>query len=489
MQISAYPDDPVGFVEDVLNVRPDRWQCELLEAVRDRNKVAVRSSTGQGKDWIACAAVLWFLSSFEKAYCPCTANSRDQLQLILWKQFAGLIDGSRGLGEVFQWTATTVRHKVYPSEWLAFAKTASKKVSASTGESHAEGASGHHADNMLILIDEASGVDEEFWQAYEPTLTGENNKILAIGNPNRLSGSFFSIWYNSQVAGFWRKFTIAGRPHPLADHVSERGNQSGNHDYLLAKYGDRNPVVISKVYGVHPTQAPENTSYGFEEVQAARVAGRIVPTDEDDVQIGVDVARFGGDRSIITIRRGRHFVQRKFSRLDTVQLSAEVANVVAEFPDRSRGDGKPLVVIDETGVGGGVVDICRKAGLRVKAVSFNSRPRKPALYTDIASEMWMGDLKEYFKCRFCNRIYEAHDLKDESHRYDPNCELPDDDELLAQLTSRTYSYSTKSGKPNKKVDQRRLQSKDDMKSKGFGSPDEADSLCLAVVKPVTPGIY
>lgn len=504
-EIGSYEDDPVGFCRDVLNLELDPWQCRFLEAIREHQRVAVRSSTGQGKDFIAAAGVLWFLASYYKAWCPTTANSEDQLRLVLWKQFSELISGSEGLWELFEWTVTSVRHRAMPAEWMAFAKTSAKKISKG-GERHAEGSAGHHAENMLILLDEASGIEEEFWQAYEPTLTGPNNKLIALSNPNRLSGSFHQIWFSRQVAGFWSRFTIGGKPsaqgaaaQATGDNyfVSNRGNQSGNHEYLLRKWGTKHPIVQSKVFGIHPTIAADDTGYAFDEVMAARRQGRVTPSVDDSVQIGVDVAGFGDDETVYMIRRGRLFrqiVERKQSRDHILDMLWQLSQ---DEPDANAPDGMPLIVIDEAGLHDIVGSFRRLASsrgtkARIRGVSFGGGARSPRAYRNLAAEMWLKDLKAYFECGNCGRHYEAHNddaAEERCDRYEPLLEIPDDDELMHQLISRRYGFTGKGdGHPATKTQMRFVEPKKEMKLRGIGSPDRADALCLAVVRPREPRI-
>lgn len=505
-QLAGYQDDPIGFAHDVLNIEPDLWQCRFLEAVRDKSRVAVRSSTGQGKDFTFAVAVYWFLASFAKAYCPCTANNKDQLERILWKQFRELHFGSNGLDRVFEWNATTIRHREHGAEWLAFATTSAKKVSH--GERHAEGSQGHHAENMLVGIDEASGVDEEFWGAYEFTLSQVNNKIVAIGNPNRLSGSFYQIWNKPIIGGFWTKFTIAGRESKkscsasiIGDqvYVSPRGNQSGNHDYLISKYGVGHPWVQSKVFGVHPTSANPFAGYAFDQIMAARVKGRIKLGSNDPVQIGIDVA-LKRDRIVYVTRRGlppslggtgaifKMKVERKQSIHHIVDVALEIAATELD-PTAEAYGGQPLIVPDDGGLADVAAWLRKKGHERVRGVHFNGTARKPDLYANVAAEMWLDDLAAYFECLNCRRPFESHfddplnDTAVRCEQYNPACEIAGEemgeeaDELLSQLIIREW-------KPTGKKDQRRLESKEEMFDRtGLHSPDHADGHCLAVVRP------
>jgi len=508
-QLSGYAEDPVGFAIDVLNVDVDDWQRRFLETVAEFNRVAVRSSTGQGKDFTTGIADLWFLASFWKAYCPVTANSKEQLERIFWKQLSDLINGSNGLDEIFEWNATTIKHrdpKLAP-EWLIFAATSAKKTS-SGGEQHAEGSSGHHSDNMMLTLDEAPGIDEVFWQAWEPTLTGPNNKIVALGNPNRLSGSFYQIWYKARVSGFWKRFTIAGKDSPklraaaaAGDEVfiSPRGNQSGNHDYLIAKWGSNHPIVQSKVYGVHPTIAGERVGFAWEEIQAAR-ARTIIPGDLDSVQIGCDASSGGRDRTVYFIRRGRKFrmiVERPASVHRIVERLLEIADDEPD-PTAEQFDYQPLIVPDD----GGLIDLSgwlKKSGYQhVRGVHFGGAPRDKKHFFNLAAEMWLHDLKAYFECVnilesgfVCGRSFEAHhdeiiDVGEPVPRcalYMPAIDLPGDeageegDELLNQLISRQWFFT------GKEQIQRALMSKDEIRKNGGHSPDHADALCLSVVRP------
>lgn len=173
-------EDPVFFCRHVLGIRPWRRQREVLRALRDHERVAVRSGHGTGKSFIAAAATLWFLYAYYPAKVITTAPTWNQVRQILWSEIRRLHAASRvPLG------GRVLEERIRLGD-DAFA------VGISTDE--AERFQGFHAESVLVILDEAPGVREEIWEAAQTLLTGRTGRLLAIGNPTRPVGSFYEAF-------------------------------------------------------------------------------------------------------------------------------------------------------------------------------------------------------------------------------------------------------------------------------------------------------
>lgn len=169
------------FANEVVCFVPDEWQSGVLMDVATAPKVSVRSGQGVGKTSIEAVIALWFLSCFPMSRVVATAPTARQLNDVLWAELSKWISKSPLLKALLKWTKTKVEVRGYSERWFATARTATT----------AENMQGFHEDNMLFIIDEASGVSDEIIEAILGTLSGKNNKLLMCGNPTKTSGVFF----------------------------------------------------------------------------------------------------------------------------------------------------------------------------------------------------------------------------------------------------------------------------------------------------------
>jgi phage terminase large subunit len=163
------------------------------------------------------------------------------------------------------------------------------------------------------------------------------------------------------------------------------------------------------------------------------------------VELGVDVARFGDDRSVIYKRRGMKVIGEKVLKgSDTQQVARTAWDMAGRNP-------QVKIKVDDSGVGGGVTDKLRDLGAKVLPVNNGGKPGDEKLYTTAADEQW-----------FTFPINEA--------------DIPDDPELMQELTGRQYQYT-----PD---DRRKVEAKKDFKKRYGRSPDKADGLLLCFYKPL-----
>lgn len=437
--IDIYWDDPVAFAQDVLEFEPDDWQKEALEALAGNPKVSIRSGQGVGKTALEAVAVLWYLCCRPNPKVICTAPTRQQLHDVLWAEIAKWLEGTL-VKNFLKWTKTKVYMIGSEERWFATARTATKP----------ENMQGFHEDYMLFVVDEASGVADNIMEAILGTLSGAENKLFMCGNPTRTSGVFYDSHHRDRMDYHTLK---------VSSYDSSRANKD-NIKSLIRKYGRESDVVAVRVFGDFPKAEPDAFISLFEVEKATR---RTVYIDEDGnldipygavLSIGVDVARFGSDSTEIVARIGKKVLTfESFQGQDTMRTAGEALKLARELM-REHSKIHCTINVDDTGVGGGVTDRLNEVvyeegyNITVNACNNGERANDSEAYDDWGSESW-AVIKELLE----------------------DIEIPNDDELVAQLTSRKYHITSKG-----KI---KLERKEDMKKRGLPSPDRADGLVLA----------
>ena len=233
-RIPVYQKNPVLFAKEVCSFSPDPWQEAVLMDIASSTKVSVRSGHGVGKTGVEAVTLLWFLSCFRFPKVIATAPTRQQLNDILWSEVEKWRSKSPLLKELLTWTKTYVYMKGYEKRWFAVAKTASEP----------ENMQGFHEENMLIIVDEASGVEDDIMEAILATLSGKNNKLLMCANPTRTTGTFYDS--HNRDRGLYKC-------HRVSSLDSTRTNKE-NIAAFIKKYGENSNVVKVRVYGDFPAQ-------------------------------------------------------------------------------------------------------------------------------------------------------------------------------------------------------------------------------------------
>lgn len=231
-----YQRDPVLFSKEVVHFEPDKWQADALMDLADptARRVSVRSGQGVGKTGIEAIATLWFLSCFPFARVVATAPTRQQLNDVLWAEIAKWQARSPLLAVILKWTKTYVYMSGMEKRWFAVARTATKP----------ENMQGFHEENMLFIVDEASGVAEPIMEAILGTLTGANNKLLMCGNPTKTSGTFYDSHANAKVRPMYRVHRVSSRDVARTDKE--------NIAMMERRYGKDSNVVRVRVDGEFP---------------------------------------------------------------------------------------------------------------------------------------------------------------------------------------------------------------------------------------------
>ena len=233
-RIPLYRKDPCLFFKEVTGFKPDPWQKEAATAIAQHRKVSIRSGQGVGKTAFEANLVLWFLSCFPYPRVVCTAPTRQQLNDVLWAEIAKWQERSPVLQAMLVWTKTRVYMRGHEKRWFAVARTATKP----------ENMQGFHEENMLIIVDEASGVEDAIMEAILATLSGKNNKLLMCANPTRTTGTFYDS--HNRDRGMYKC-------HRVSSLDSTRTNKE-NIAAFIRKYGEHSNVVKVRVYGDFPAR-------------------------------------------------------------------------------------------------------------------------------------------------------------------------------------------------------------------------------------------
>jgi phage terminase large subunit len=447
-KIPVYRDQPALFCQEILKFEPDKWQTEVLNDIASHRLVSVRSGQGVGKTGLEASVTLWFLSCFPFPKVVCTAPTRQQLHDVLWAEINKWQSKSPILKKILKWTKTKIYMRKYEERWFATARTATKP----------ENMQGFHEDNMLFIVDEASGVADDIMEAILGTLSGDNNKMLMCGNPTRTSGVFYDS-HNRDRQDY--------RTHKVSSLDSKRTSKE-NIKMLLRKYGKDSDVARVRIYGEFP-KAEADAFIALELVEFA--TGVKLEPNGEVLHLGVDVARFGDDETIIAPRIGNKvFDLNSYNKQDTMVTSGWVLNIAKSMMKQHIQIKQVEIKVDDSGVGGGVTDRLKEVifeeGLpyRVIPVNNGSSPSEDEKehYDNKGTESW-AVLREILQDSFSKHMQGE----------EPSLEFPEDERLITQLSSRKFRMTSR-GKVA-------LERKEDMKKRGLDSPDRADAVVLSFV--------
>lgn len=453
-----YPD-PVIFSRDIFGIEPWDWpagerpshgrasQADLLRAVANNRQTAARSGQKTGKSADFAILSFWWAITRPRGKAVLTEPAGHQLRNILWPEIHAFysLAAKRGF---------PIGGKLYDDPFSGWRKPDGSQGIICLATDKPDKIQGVSGPENLWMVDEGSGFPDILWPAIQGNLAG-GGKLATFGNPLRVSGFFYEIF--TRRAATWKTLHISSLDSPNIraglDLVPGLANEVW-HDEFLREYGEDSAEYQARVLGNFPTQG-SNAVVSITTVEAAQGRwGTIAPTGR--LQIGVDVARFGDDESVITPRRGRVAGPQVVIHGAPTTAVAGRALALARDPKWATKGERPLIVVDETGLGAGVVDILSEAS-DVETIGVN------------ASEK--ADSDDYAKMR--DQLWFAAEtwLREGGA-------IPGDAEhskLYSELVAPCYSFDSRG--------RRKVESKDEIKKRLRRSPDRADSLCLAVVKP------
>lgn len=458
--IGSYSRDPLGFVKyaypwgeegELAKVSgPREWQADILGAIGKALKaghkgkltpirVAVASGHGVGKSALVAWLVDWALATFEHSRVIVTANTGGQLQTKTWPEVAKWYN-LLICKHWFDLASTSLKMPGHSQTWRADQVTWSKENTEAFAGLHNAG------KRLVVIFDEASTIADKVWEVTEGALTDEDTEIIWVvfGNPTRNTGRFRECF--GRHANLWTiKRQIDSRKVP--------GTNKPLIDQWIETYGEDSDFVRVRVRGTFPRAG----SLQFIASDLVTEAMKRPPEQNPHapIIIGVDVARFGEDKSVIYVRKGldgRTSKPLKFSGIDNMVLAGRVAELYRQL------DADALFV--DAGGGAGVIDRLRQLKVPVMEVSFAGKPNnsrfndESVLVANKRAEMWAA-MRSWLK---------------------NGGAIPDDTELEEELTGVEYGFNLR--------DELQLERKEDMKARGLSSPDTADALALTFAYPV-----
>ena len=469
--LNIYRADPNLYARYRIGINPTKQQRRLLTAIQPPGaKVTVRAGHSVGKTGAAAIALLWMLETNEFSRIACTAPSAHQLRDVLWAEVGKMIRHSDmrsqalGMPKAF-WLSNLVavtQDRIgavgFEQEWFATARTARKESPDALQGLHASeiliSADGGMIEemgdnaNLLFIIDEAPGVDDKIFEVAEGALATPDSRLLMLGNPTRADGYFYNSHTRNRA-----NFTTLHFPcseSPLTP--------PGYRERLVQMWGEGSNIVRVRADGDFPI-INDDALIALEWVEQAIARDAPAPNTAD-IRLGVDVARFGSDRTVFTCRQGAHLQDIVvMAKLDTM----EVAGRVMDYCQRHQVDS---IFVDAVGLGAGVADRLRELNMPVTDVQSAENP--PERRKDIESvEMSPWKLRDHLYLEMMRWFRDDH----------PSFEGVDTfhaETLAGEASSLTYKFNS-SGKVV-------LEGKADFKKRLGGddgrSPDIADSLAL-----------
>lgn len=438
----AFPWGQPGPLEN--QAGPDDWQRQQLmdigkvfeENPQANLQDAISSGHGIGKTAQVAFIILWAMSTQPRLNGWVTANTQTQLNTKTWRELSLWHD--RAINKHwFQWTATAFVHVDQPNTWGI------KAIPWTEGNSEAF-AGLHNNDMTLMIMDEASAVADKIWEVAEGGMTDPRGIWLVYGNPTKNTGRFRECfgkfkhrWNQRQIDSRKCKMTNKAK---LQDWEDDWGEDS---DFFRVRVRGEFPR-----HGTAQLISAEDTS---------RAREYTMPVDEYiffNIVIGVDVARFGSDETVLTARQGRKVLdQRVFRGLNNIQVGARAAAWHREL------GGNTTILVDEVGLGAGVVDYLTTQGYPVIGVNAGATADDDKVYYNKRAECW-GRMRDWTE---------------------GEVDIPDDPMLADQMSALEYGYDMK--------ERIKLERKDDLKERlpALGSPDRADSLSITFAEIIAPG--
>src|SRR5882672_7800188 len=420
-------NDPAWFIRNVLGAEYlTPQQMSVLESVRDHRRTLVTAGNSVGKTYLAARLALWFLYSNPNSKVITTAPTWIQVESLLWRELRGAYLASKfPLGGAVHKTQI-----ILADNWFAIGLSTDDPTRFQ----------GFHAPRIMIIFDEAIGVDSGIWEASEGIAVGNDDRFLAIGNPTDPT----SEAKRKEDSGLWNVLRLSAEDHPnvregrivvpgavTREWIAEREQEYG---------GRESGLYRARVRGLWPEEG-DDVLIPLSLVEAAQKRWVEPQPGAKLACVGCDIARYGQDETVIFSIFEGGIVSRP---------SVRHGQNLMETAGQLKALGALSLGVDDAGLGGGVTDRLKEQGVSVKACIGGSAAREDGKFVNARAEMWWA-LREALK---------AGDLA-----------LPDDRKMAADLSNVKVAYDSRG--------RIKLESKDDIKRRLGRSPDRGDALAIA----------
>lgn len=432
--IARWAKSPLLFVTEALGVEPYPWQRTVLEWLgAGEKRISVRSGHGVGKTTLEAWLALWFPGTRPDAKVGITAPAGPQIEVNLWP-------------EIRKWYPR-LRDRTAPGGWLAAQMQINdleikfvneNLVRARTARpDQPEALQGLHATNVLILIDEASGIDEHVYEANIGALSTEGAIQAIFSNPTRSSGYFHRTQH--EQADRWKTLPVSSLDVP---------NAQGHVDDVIAHYGKDSNQYRVRVLGEFPL-TDDDAVIPLHLVDAAVARrGKVARVEGIAPVWGVDVAWMGSDRSALAKRQANELLEpvKWWSGNDPHQTAQRIFGI---WQETEEDDRPAAIMVDAIGMGAATYLKLRELGLPARMVNVGEAAAANERYMRLRDELW---------------------FRGRQWLQDAACIMPADNALKAELVSVKYAMQ-----PSGKI---KVESKDDLRKRGLRSCDLADAFLL-----------
>lgn len=430
--MEVYYDEPVLFAQQILKIDPDEQQREVLYDLLNHKMLTVKSGRGTGKTWCAAIAIWWFLNTRYNAQVYVTAKSGGSITIGIWPTISKVYQNMDPLfKKCWDLQTTQVKRKQFPNTWFCISRTARKE--------DPEGLAGAHAENLLFVVDEASGVNDEIFRSVFGSLTEEENYLLMISNPRWRSGFFFESHrpINSKI---FKQLTMSC--------INSKWVKKKSIEAQKNMHGETSNIYRVEVLGEFPTKDEEGTIIPYDNVIAATERNL---NGTGPILWGIDVGG-GFDKSVLIKRRDNKIWKsiKQWKDRDTMKL---VGRIVSEYEKTPKKNRPVKIFIDSIAIGKGPTDRLKELKLPVVATNVSAKAKNKLFYANLKAELW-GNMRDWIR--------------------DVEPDIPDIPELIEQLTTVRQEFHTHNST------RFLVESKDKYKKRNpkIGSPDLADALAL-----------
>jgi hypothetical protein len=431
--LAKWREAPLAFVEEAFvdPPTPEEWHKEVLRILPAEDRIAIRSGNGVGKTFLLAIIILWFMLTHYPCKIPCTAPSASQLMSALWPEIGKWYRRLHpALHRMLRLTSDRLELVSSASTSFAEARTSRRD--------QPEALQGFHEDNLLFIVDEASGVPDIIFEVGEGSLSTPGAKVIMTGNPTRLSGYFYDAFHPKPGDPPWWNLRVSGYDSTRVDRQwIER---------MKAQYGENSPQFAYRVEGNFPP-TDELAYIPNAWVEAAIARRSTIELFPGPVVWGVDVG-WQGDRSAVAKRMGSHLLEPVtwWAGMDPMQT---VGKVVQMYDATPRHMQPKEILVDVIGMGAGVYTRLKEQGLPATAVNVSERATDTSQYATQRQELW-GKVWHWFQ--------------------QPDCTMPDDPETVTEFANLQGKIQS-SGRVYP-------ESKSDLKKRGLRSCDLIDSIML-----------
>lgn len=440
-----YLTNPALWAEEVLGKQLWSKQREIAESVVNNSHTAVVSCNGAGKSGLAGILAVWWVAVHDPRDVAviCSAPTYIQIARVLFKEIQDNVRLAREHGhELPGYVTQSQEWKLEDGTVMAWGRRPADKDIVSAFQ-------GIHRRYVMVILDEAGGIPEDLYTATEAVTNTEGARVLAIGNPDSRGTPFHRIFKDDPT---WNKIKISAFDTPnftdevVLDELRPLLIQPAWVERQKISWGVESARYKSKILAEFPDEA-DNTFFSQNAIDSA-IDCDIVDDMENRAVLGVDVARFGEDDSVVYINRGgRCRKLDSWSKATAIESANRVHRLAIEHAVSE-------VRVDAAGLGGPVVDLLvNLADGKYLVISM------------------LGSAASPDNTRWINARAASYDnLRDGmlNGLFDID---PDDKVLIDEMLMIQYRFSQKGAI--------QIESKDDMRSRGVKSPDSLDALVYA----------